>query len=455
MFFYLIVKNLFQLRENIAILGMSIYAFYSADAATLALSTLVVKFSILFYLIATYIYIKCRNFYLKFILIILCQVISIFTHDAIILFAAFSFVLIILTDLKSKVAHSIIWAFTPVIILTIQIYTTYIKGEDSYQLSQLKLDSSIGDIVVSILKLGYYAIFFPIWPRNQLLGIQLLGTQIELNWKAILFYLVLSIVFIFVILKYGSPRSRFDFVVKSKSLIVITFLLFTSIFAYAFVNNNFFQGVPNRSLLHSPIPGSMIILLIYLVFILRTNKIFANIFISAYFVFAVLTVGVGQELQKKKWDSYINVMSEIKKNVPDVEQGTFILLFENRLTNEPFQLKNIFSSNIWFNSALQLAYPQRKLVGAFFSSDGELAPDIELNFWKNEIEITYSNVGVEKEVFNYKEIIILGFQNEKISKLETVVLPSNKSLELKQNYKLILMKGESRYPSPLLGEILN
>jgi hypothetical protein len=148
-------------------------------------------------------------------------------------------------------------------------------------------------------------------------------------------------------------------------------------------------------------------------------------------------------------------MSEIKKNVPDVEQGTFILLFENRLTNEPFQLKNIFSSNIWFNSALQLAYPQRKLVGAFFSSDGELAPDIELNFRKNEIEITYSNVGVEKEVFNYKEIIILGFQNEKISKLETVVLPSNKSLELKQNYKLILMKGESRYPSPLLGEIQN
>jgi len=232
-------------------------------------------------------------------------------------------------------------------------------------------------------------------------------------------------------------------------------IFLASIFPYIFVNNSFAQGFPNRSLLHSAVPGSIIIFLIYLIFILRINKLFANTFISTYFVFASLTLGIDQVLQKQKWDSYFNVMSEIKKNVPDVEQGTLILLFESRITNEPFHLKYAFGSNIWFNSALQLAYPQRKLVGAFFSSDGELAPDIEFNFGENEIEITYSNVGVEKEVFNYKEIIILGFQNQRIGKLSTIVLPSRESLTLKQNYKLILMKGESRYTSPLLGEILN
>ena len=455
LFFYLIIKTLFRLRKNIAILGMSIFAFFSADATTLSLSMLVVKFSTLFYLISVYIFIKYRNIYLKFILIVACQVISILTYDAILIFMAFSFILIILSDLNRKIVQSTIWVSTPIIILTMQIYITRIKGEDSYQSNILNLTPNILEILISILKLGYYSLFFPAWPRLQLLRSQILNTQIDLNWIIILLYLSISLMFIYFIWKYCSPKSRFEFLIKSKSFLVFMIIFLASVIPYVFVNNNFSQGFPNRSLLHSSVPGSIIVFLIYLIFILRTNKIFANIFISTYFVFASATLGIDQVLQKQKWNSYINVMSEIKKNVPDVEQGTLILLFESRITNESFHLKNVFSSNIWFNSALQLAYPQKKLVGAFFSSDGQLAPDIELNFQEDEIEITYSNVGVEKEVFNYKEIIILRFQNERISKLSTIAVPSREYLTLKQNYKLILMKDESRYTSPLLGEILN
>jgi hypothetical protein len=180
----------------------------------------------------------------------------------------------------------------------------------------------------------------------------------------------------------------------------------------------------------------------------------ANVFISSYFILATLTLGIDQVGQKQNWADYLNVVSEIKREVPDVRSGSLILLFEKKSKAGLVQLNEIFPSNIWFNSALQLAYPQRIVVGAYFSSDQKIANDIAIDFQKNKIVITYSNVGVEKQLFEYNELIILEYFNKSIDPLPSVKLFRNEYILLEHNNKLIISRNLSGVVTPLLGELV-
>jgi len=448
-FFYLIVKTVFRLDRSVALLGMSIYAFYSADGSTLALPMMVVKFSTLFYLLAVYVLLKYRNTFTKFFLVILFQLISIFTYDAIIILFLASFLLILLTDLTKRIYQSFMWVSAPLISLIFQLFQTYFNNEQSYQSSQLDFDITISQFIQTFLNLSYNSLFFPVWPITHLEMFQI--SEIASEYSLIMAYLSITIILTFLVLKFYFKNPEIVFQPNSTAIVIILFL--SSIFPYALIKTAFFQGVPWRSVLHSSIPGSILLLLIFLL-IFQRSRILANVFISSYFILATLTLGIDQVGQKQNWADYLNVVSEIKREVPDVRSGSLILLFEKKSKAGFVQLNEIFPSNIWFNSALQLAYPQRIVVGAYFSSDQKIANDIAIDFQKNKIVITYSNVGVEKQLFEYNELIILEYFNKSIDPLPSVKLFRNEYILLEHNNKLIISRNLSGVVTPLLGELV-
>lgn len=459
--FSLILKRILHLTTKNVLLSQIIFGFYSADMTNNFLQMFVVKISILFLLLSISIYISEKMTISKLFLIIMFQTISILVYELIIVTLIFASLLIFLKQTTRK-KTKIFFFLIPSILGGLQLIKRYlINNETSYQLSQVNIENPL-KIVASYFNLFSYVFNYPSWILNWLIHAKT-DQHIEqmFNYKIIhfLLFLISSIIFIF-----------FAFNIRTK-IIFITFLFLhtlISILPYAFVPNSIHPDLlgPWRSLLITSLSASFLIFIF--IYMADVKKYLKKVLVITYIGFSLSASLLSQNYLLKEWKHYLTFSNELYAVLPNPKEASLVVMFDKSAETEMYKrnslfvlnssnIVDIFSSNIWFNSTMQLLYPDKTIVGIYFDNDGNLARDVKIVTKKDSIEITESNVGVSKSFFKCDEIYLLEY-----SKISGQILPSESIPENLSSFScstyLKVNKDQHNFKdqisSPLLGELI-
>jgi hypothetical protein len=95
-------------------------------------------------------------------------------------------------------------------------------------------------------------------------------------------------------------------------------------------------------------------------------------------VFATFAVQCGVNSgrsQRTAWERFRGPIASILTQVPDIQNGTALVLRDVPLDPEPF-----FHNNMWFDLGIRLAYPNKVVAGVYFSDDGAPARGQTIKF---------------------------------------------------------------------------
>lgn len=133
---------------------------------------------------------------------------------------------------------------------------------------------------------------------------------------------------------------------------------------------------------------------------------------------------------RQHWAAYRHAMGAMVNVAPRIGDNSLVLLVDlpTRLSyslcpiQDPF---DPFADVMWFNSALQVLYPDTKLVGIYYRNDGSTSDSIRFTFDEYGAHFLRSGIGVEGREFAYNQIIAFRFDQ-----VEGVVLAKEFSREL-------------------------
>lgn len=168
----------------------------------------------------------------------------------------------------------------------------------------------------------------------------------------------------------------------------------------------------------------------------------AGIFIAAFFVgldrllrarTVVATLGCaaaigcgiyaglsGQLEQTRRWEPYRDVMAGIVEAAPRIKDDTLVTLvgtppayFHTLCPNPPVP-NPPFEDQMWFNSALQVMYPDTKLVGLFWWDDGTSpGTSIKFDFGPDGAKLNRNTIGVDGTAFGYDQMLAFKWDRER------------------------------------------
>lgn len=408
--FSLILKQLFNLKNKQIFLAQIIYGLYFADSSNNFIPMFVVKFSILFFLLSILVYLS-KNFRLIHVpLLVIFQMISMFTYDVIIVLFLISGLLIFLTKNSNKFSKLFLY-YSPIFMIILLLINRYlIEGGSSYQSKQLNF-GNISNNLSNFWTILIHSYNFLSWPVGWISNLSLVKRIEVFKFSNII--LTLSALVIIMLLW----RARHH----AKLLLITIFSVILSIVPYAFIGNSIDLELagPWRSLLLASLPVSF-----FFFYLIHSNTRAANVcnlFIATYVISGLLAASLSQLYYKEKWEQYVTFSRDLHSTFSNPNMNSLIIMFDESSsqsinTSNTFSvnlplLNSIFESNIWFNSTIQLLYPDKNLVGLYYSNDGQIASDIEIEVRPNEVEIIYSNVGVNKTKFQCDEIYFLKYVN--------------------------------------------
>lgn len=338
-----------------------------------------------------------------------------FTYDPVLIALAVSPLLILATRRIPRVALAV-WYLPLVGAIAWQVWRYAIEATTSYQSQQLTAES-FGAIAGRLGRLLATALFPVAWPGQWSGMIDATDTSAHLalvGWG--LAAIALSIGCATLLPGHAPSMARRP----GRLWLAIFSLLLACIGPYLMIRAPFVlfpgPGGPWRSLLLAAVPVALAAGLFAEA--LSRHRAWQAAVVAMLFACGV-TAGVAAQLQDKaRWDDYRSVFSSIKRLVPSIRSGTLVVLVGlpptaecPRCVSTPPGGTSPFTSSIWFNSGLQLAYPGTVVVGTYRDHAGRWAPDMTVVMNPSGIRIPYTNVGVAATNFTPRQVLVIDWND--------------------------------------------
>lgn len=115
--------------------------------------------------------------------------------------------------------------------------------------------------------------------------------------------------------------------------------------------------------------------------------------------------------QSARWRPYRDAMRQIVAAAPRLRDDTMILLVN--ATNGYFHTmcdggvsNPAFEDTLWFNSGLQVLYPNTRLFATFWRQDGSTSPTFEVTFNEKGARVVKAPVSIEGTRFAYDQMLV-------------------------------------------------
>lgn len=135
----------------------------------------------------------------------------------------------------------------------------------------------------------------------------------------------------------------------------------------------------------------------------------------------------------RTWTEYRRTLVAIRDAAPRLRDDTFVALFGMPSAPESSVCPDApagdpFLDTMWFNSGLQLLYPNTQLAGSYWRTDGSMSGAVRYRFDADAVRLDRTAVTVEGERFDYSHVVAFRFDAvqgaQLLDHLPTDVVPS-------------------------------
>lgn len=154
--------------------------------------------------------------------------------------------------------------------------------------------------------------------------------------------------------------------------------------------------------------------------VLRARRVIALLICGAAVGTGTYAGLSGQLEQTRRWEPYRDVMAGIVAAAPRIKDDTLVTLvgtppaYFHTLCENPPVPNPPFEDQMWFNSALQVLYPNTRLVGLFWWSDGTSpGSSIKFDFGPSGAKMNKTNVGLDGNEFGYDQMLAFQWDAER------------------------------------------
>lgn len=423
---YLLVKNFLPAAEFLSFVAGAIALTHGGDGSINLLPMIVVRQAVVGILIAILLFRIAWQTSRPALLIpaAIAQGVSLWTYEPGLLSLLFAPLLIYQkgVPLRRFLLWGAAWSAVPMLNVASLFIRYVLLGRVSYQSKQLASHWSLSDLTTTVSGLVVHGLAFWKWPGEWSHLMQDCSSAIQKQMTAPLVIGVLGFVACALLLR-RSPQGR-DPAVHwvptfpiALAYLVLAYLPFLALGNVGAWRTQFYAAIP-----------AAIVLAWAAVSIdqwLHGRSLLAVVLCTAV-VGAGLWCGLMSQLeQSRRWAPYRKVMLGILGTAPRIRDDTFVALVgtpgtyfgtlcEDGPPNPPFE------DTMWFNSALQVFYPNTRLVGMFWREDGVSPGSIQYKFDSTGTRLDRATVRVSGTAFGYDQVIAFAYDAEK----GAVLIPS-------------------------------
>ena len=381
-FFWMLLNKIFPSQRILCFLSGAFLTTYSADGATLWVGQMNQLSCSLAAIASLYFFNSLIERQIKLSVLPLAslalglQFFSLWSYEVIFLPLSISgMFLIIKTPLKrfSKFLYLSFWLTLPLIYGT-EFLTTMLTGPDSYRKSQI----SPGLTPIKFLKNLLYEHSVGLNPIHWFLSLNRIHSA---SWVTGLLISLGLIAYLYLIL-----NEKNDFVsspIPYTKLYAFILTLSTLIF-FAFAGTTSATNLWRTHLIVA-VPFSLFFASFFnsqFAFVKKAKC--ANIIFLSVLLFAAATTFIERGYKHESdWILQRNVAQSILKAAPCFQKHTDILLLLPKDSSTGGSIQSPFGDNMWFEEMLKLTYPNQDVKGIYISSEGVLAPGVNVSSLRN------------------------------------------------------------------------
>lgn len=423
---YLLVKNFLPAAEFLSFVAGAIAMTHGGDGSINLLPMIVVRQAVVCILIGILLFRIAwqTGRAVLFIPVTLAQGVSLWTYEPGLLPLLFGPVLIYQkgVPLRRFVLWGVAWSAVPMLHVASLFVRYILLGKVSYQSKQLAGHWSVSDMITTLWSLITHGLAFWRWPVQWFRLLQGCVSAIQQQITVPLVIGALGFAACALIVR-RLPQGREAAFRSAPAFLVSLFCLVLAYLPFLTLG-----GVGAwRTQFYAAVPASIVLA----VAVLSIDRwLHGRSFLAVVLCTAVVASGlwcglVSQIEQSQRWTPYRKVMSGIVQAAPRLRDDTFVALVgtpagyfrtlcKNGPPNPPFE------DTMWFNSALQVLYPNTRLVGIFWGEDGVSPGSIQYKFDANGTRLDRATVTVKRAAFGYDQVIAFAYDAEK----GAVLLPS-------------------------------
>lgn len=341
---------------------------------------------------------------------------AMFTYDPVIVALAASPAILLIAGFR-PIRALIAWYAPIAAVVAWQVWRYAFASVSSYQSEQLATPS-LFEVITRIGRLAWLAVTPAAWAGQwaQTLPVgDVNGALVIIGWCLVAAMLAVAAVVLLPGNRVGGavpPRRGILGVSVVAVATIVPYLMISSPFA---VDGSGYASGAWRSLLLTAVPVAMALGI-------AVMQLDGMIRLQAVTLTAIVITGTAagtaaQLHETAMWDRYVDAYRHIAASAPAIRPGTLIVVDGMpqpgtcpRCGPDDLRASGAFTSSIWFNSGLQLAYPGVRVVGTYIDVSGRWAPDMEVVLTTSGAQITHANVGVPKTEFAPSEILLIDWR---------------------------------------------
>jgi hypothetical protein len=418
---WLLVKRLLPQAPLVAFLAGAIALVHGADQSTLTTPMIVVRQAVVA-MVAALLLLRIgwdRRWRWLLLPIGVLQAISLWTYEPGLLMLGFGPVLIWQGSRAWRpwIAWTAAWLVVPAYMIYALVDRYLIQGQTSYQSRQIEQAIDVGKAVTGLARLVYDGVVFWKWPtfwqQTQMNGCETeIMTRITPALAAgVTLFIVSGLACIALWRRAAAGIS--ENVPWIRALAIATAFL---AFAYLpFLALGEVGGWRTQFYAAPPAAVLMALVLVGVDRIVRARGFF-GVSVAAAVVCAGLFVGLVAQLEMGyRWRIHRHVMKGIVDAAPRLKDDTFVAL-TNLPTKWPYAICDAappvdpFLDTMWFNSALQVLYPNTRLVGIYWREDRTSPGAIQYRFSDAGVSLVKTSIEVEGKAFGYDQVVVFRYE---------------------------------------------
>lgn len=349
------------------------------------------------------------------------QVISLWTYEPVFPALALAPVLIwsIERDWRSWLRRSMVWELVPCVWITALVYRYAVANNTSYQATKLTPDWSPGLLAGNLGSIVSESLTFWRWPMHWLELQAAACAPFALNaiWLPLAAGTVASVGTAVWLLSNSRSRAPQPSGLMPILLTATLFAVLTAL-PFALLRNAWNEGGPWRTQFYLAIP-SAVLLATVVAWIGERSRVAAAVAFAAIIACGLSSGLIGQLVENGKWQGYRRVMAAVVEAAPRVEQDSMMVLVNvpaplfgsvcpGAAPFDPFS-----GDQLWFNSGLQVLYPETRLVGLYWNDAGKNPGSIEYAFDGAGASLVKASTSVEGEAFAYSQMLAFSYHPDR------------------------------------------